>query len=109
MDELFIHTKMLFHHLILYVLTYTSHPVSSLLRVCNEHLLETSDIPRPSEGVERQICWGGGSALKRAALNMTASSDDSSVGPFPRCGYTMSVNVSHAVRTCNLTGGWHRP
>ena len=99
MDELFIHAKILLHYLVLYVLLYTSHPVSILLRVCNEHLFEASDIPRPSEGVERQICWGGGSTLKRANLNMTASSDDSSVGPFPECGYTISVNVSHEVRT----------
>ena len=76
-----------------------SHPVSSLLRVCNEHLFEASDIPRPSKGIKRQICWGGGSALKRATLNVTASSDDSSVGSFPRCGYAISVNVSHAFRT----------
>ena len=47
MDELFIHAKILLHYLVLYVLLYTSHPVSILLRVCNEHLFEASDIPRP--------------------------------------------------------------
>lgn len=69
---------------------------SSLLGVCNKHLLKASNVPDPSNGIERQIGWSGGTTLKRPTLDMTACSNYSTVRPLQVVSTSLNGEVCEA-------------
>ena len=53
----------------------------SFLRVSYEHLLESSDVPQPSNRVQGHVRRDGRTTLKRAALNVAVRGNDGAVSP----------------------------
>jgi hypothetical protein len=77
----------------------SAHPHLSL-SVRDEHLLEASNVPQPSDRVKSHVRRGCRTTLKRAALDVPIRSNDRAVGPLQ----VVLTNLDSEVRQTDVEG-----